>query len=98
MLLMASRVGLVAFPSPARKKKTVRDAIGGLPLPGRSGDPAHDRVPLHNEKVVELIREIPRDGGSRTDLGADRQLPCHKRMKGFHDVYGRMTGTTSLQR
>ncbi len=90
VLLMASRVGPVAFPKPARTKKTVRDVIGGLPLPGRSGDPAHDRVPHHNEEVMELIHRIPADGGSRTDLGVDRQLPCHRRMQGFRDVYGRM--------
>ena len=91
MLLMASRVGPVTFPKPAQTKKTVRDAIAGLPLPGRSGDPAHDRLPHHNERVVELIGAIPCDGGSRIDLGPDRQLPCHRRMKGFRDVYGRMT-------
>ena len=45
----------------------------------------------HSEKVADLIREIPCDGGSRTDLGADRQLPCHKRMQGFRDIYGRMS-------
>jgi len=91
MLLMASRLGPVTFPEPVRAKRTVRDAIGRLPLPGRSGDPAHDRAPHHDEKVMELIRAIPHDGGSRIDLGADRQLPCHRRMQGFRDVYGRMT-------
>ena len=37
-----------------------------------------------------LIRLIPKDGGSRLDLGRQRQLGCHRRCDGFKDVYGRM--------
>jgi len=33
---------------------------------------------------------IPKDGGSRSDLGLERQLACHRRCDGFKDVYGRM--------
>jgi DNA (cytosine-5)-methyltransferase 1 len=90
MLFMASRIGPVTFPAPVRRRRTVRETIGDLPLPGRSGDPAHDRTCHHSEKVQELIRDIPSDGGSRADLGEDRQLSCHKRTHGFHDIYGRM--------
>jgi DNA (cytosine-5)-methyltransferase 1 len=40
--------------------------------------------------VLEMIKEIPKDGGSRSDLGRDRQLTCHRKCDGFKDVYGRM--------
>lgn len=33
---------------------------------------------------------IPRNGGSRLDLGFKKQLPCHRRCDGFKDIYGRM--------
>ena len=90
-LLMASRVGMVDFPVAARARKTVRHTISTLPVPGQSGDPAHDRLPRHSPVVSEIIRSIPHDGGSRLDLGMERQLPCHKRSGGFKDVYGRMS-------
>lgn len=89
-LLMASQFGSVPFPNPARKLRTVRDAISGLPSPGRSGDPTHDRIPRHTESVLQIIKDIPKDGGSRLDLGIERQLKCHKNFAGFKDVYGRM--------
>jgi DNA (cytosine-5)-methyltransferase 1 len=40
--------------------------------------------------VDKLIRQIPRDGGSRKALGGKQQLKCHKKFDGFADVYGRM--------
>jgi DNA (cytosine-5)-methyltransferase 1 len=33
---------------------------------------------------------VPKNGGSRTDLPSKYQLKCHKKTKGFKDVYGRM--------
>jgi DNA (cytosine-5)-methyltransferase 1 len=39
---------------------------------------------------MELIRRIPKNGGSRSDLPEEDQLDCHKRCNGFKDVYGRM--------
>jgi len=90
-ILMASRLASVTFPDPGMIRKTVRDVIGNLPLPGRSGDPAHDRLPCHNANVMKIIRDIPCDGGSRSDLGPERQLLCHQHTHGFKDVYGRMS-------
>jgi len=40
--------------------------------------------------VRGLIRLIPKNGGSRTDLKFAAQLKCHRKCDGFHDVYGRM--------
>ena len=80
----------IRFASPSRKKKTVRDAIGSLPPAGNSGDPIHDLPERRTRKVMKLIRRIPKNGGSRTDLPLKEQLDCHKRCNGFKDVYGRM--------
>jgi DNA (cytosine-5)-methyltransferase 1 len=90
LLLLASRGRLPdVAPSPTLRR-TVRDAIAHLPPPGASGDALHDILEQRSEAVKDLIRSIPRDGGSRWQLGADRQLPCHRRCNGFRDVYGRM--------
>lgn len=80
----------IPFAYKARRLKTVRDAIGGLPKAGESGDLAHDMPEHRTPKVMEIIRRIPRNGGSRTDLPEKFQLACHKRCTGFKDVYGRM--------
>lgn len=80
----------IPFADPTHRRKTVRDAIGGLPKAGESGDPVHDMPEHRTQRVMELIRRIPKNGGSRTDLPEEYQLECHKRCKGFKDVYGRM--------
>jgi len=90
MILLGSRLGPVEFSAPESNRLTVRDAIGWLPEPGQSGDPLHDAPERRSPRVMDLIRRIPRDGGSRTDLGFDDQLDCHKKCNGFRDVYGRM--------
>lgn len=90
LLFLASRIGKVSFPNPARKSVTVRSVIGGLPKPGDSGDPLHDSQAEHSPHVAKMIKLIPKDGGSRADLGPGAQLPCHQRLEGFHDIYGRM--------
>jgi DNA (cytosine-5)-methyltransferase 1 len=47
--------------------------------------------PKHTDKIFQLISEIPKDGGSRKDLGEEKQLRCHlKKNVGFNDVYGRL--------
>lgn len=80
----------IPFASRAGRLKTVKDAIGGLPKAGDSGDPVHDMQEHRSSKVMEIIRSIPKNGGSRTDLPKELQLECHKRCTGFKDVYGRM--------
>ena len=71
-------------------QRTVKEAIGGLPKAGQSGDPVHDMPENRTPGVLEIIRLIPKDGGSRRDLPEEYQLECHKRCSGFKDVYGRM--------
>ncbi|MFH0985196.1 MAG: DNA cytosine methyltransferase [Candidatus Omnitrophota bacterium] len=81
----------IAFAGKTSKLKTVRDAIGGLPKAGVSGDPAHDLSEHRTPNVAKIIRLIPKNGGSRKDLPKKFQLECHKRCNGFKDVYGRMS-------
>lgn len=80
----------IPFGRKSSKTKNVKDAIGGLPKAGESGDPVHDMPEHRSPKVMALIRRIPKNGGSRTDLPEELQLDCHKRCNGFKDVYGRM--------
>jgi DNA (cytosine-5)-methyltransferase 1 len=80
----------IPFANPVHKPITVRDAIKELPKAGESGDPVHDIPEQRTTKVMELIRRIPKNGGSRTDLPEEDQLDCHKRCNGFKDVYGRL--------
>ena len=81
----------VEFAETVKKKKNVRDAIGHLPAAGKSGDIIHDILENRTQKIIELIKKIPKNGGSRTDLPRKQQLKCHKKCNGFKDVYGRMS-------
>ena len=89
LVLLASRLGAVQFASP-RKRIAVKHVLKGLPQAGRSGDPVHDLPERRTGPILRRIRSIPQNGGSRSDLGIDRQLACHRRCNGFKDVYGRM--------
>ncbi len=80
----------IPFADKIRKHKSVKDVLSDLPKSGESGDVAHDMPEHRSEKVMRIIRLIPKDGGSRTDLPEEFQLECHKRCNGFSDVYGRM--------
>jgi len=90
VILLAGRFGPVPVAPKEEKRKTVRDAIGHLPPPGGTGDRLHDLPEKRSRRVLELIKRIPKDGGSRLDAGEEFQLACHKKCCGFKDVYGRM--------
>jgi DNA (cytosine-5)-methyltransferase 1 len=91
MILVSSRVGKVELPEATAKRTTVRQAIGNMSRPGKSGDPLHDILERRDAHTLEMIKLIPKNGGSRTDLPLKYHLPCHKKMPGgFKDVYGRM--------
>lgn len=90
LILLAGRGFDVPFAKRARVAPTVRTSIEWLPRPGGGHDGLHDIPEKRSPKVAKLIRDIPRDGGSRSDLPADRQLDCHRRTDGFKDIYGRM--------
>lgn len=91
MVLLAGRYGPIEFAASDKRRRDVRSAISELPEAGRSGDPLHDLPEKRSNKVRELIRSIPKDGGSRRDLSPERQLACHAKCDGFKDVYGRMS-------
>lgn len=69
---------------------TVRDAIGDLP-PVAAGvaDPNDSMHKSANHKIetIQVIRQVPHDGGSRPPGVGPR---CLDRTKGFSDVYGRL--------
>jgi DNA (cytosine-5)-methyltransferase 1 len=90
LIYLASRNRSVAPALPLKAAMTVRDAIGNLPKPGKTGDKLHDSMPNHSDKVKALIKAIPKNGGSRESLPAEFKLKCHKKFDGFRDVYGRM--------
>ena len=90
LIYLAGRGMEIPFANTSRRRTTVRDAIGGLPKAGESGDSVHDIPEKRTPKVMDIIRCVPRDGGSRMDLPEELQLECHKRCNGFKDVYGRM--------
>lgn len=90
LMLLAGLGFQIAFAAESNQLRTVRDAIGRLAKAGRSGDTLHDMPEKRSDRVLRLIRDIPRNGGSRLDLPKERQLSCHKRFDGFNDIYGRM--------
>lgn len=72
---------------------TVRQAIAHLkPLEAGeidTSDPMHI-TSRHRQETIELIRQIPPDGGSRRSLPNNIGPECLRRVDGFRDVYGRL--------
>jgi DNA (cytosine-5)-methyltransferase 1 len=99
-VLMASRskVAINSFHAfrPRKRLKTVFQAIGSLhPLTSGEADPRDElhRARTHQPIVLERLRHIPHDGGSRSALPRRLRLKCHaniKKKNSFPDVYGRM--------
>lgn len=93
MILKASRISTLPQTLKSEEKVTVRKCFekANLKKVGISNDFLHDYVQKRSVKVQEIIKSIPKDGGSRIDLPDHLVLDCHKRNpKSFTDVYGRM--------
>jgi len=90
LILIASRVGVIDLPKRTDNSSTVRDIIGKLPDAKTSSDPVHALFMRNSETIMTRIAQIPKNGGSRGDVGFDKQLKCHQKCDGFKDVYGRM--------
>lgn len=92
LVVLAGMGGPIDFPVPDPKSEnlTVKTAIGELPEPGEADDPCHDVIENRSDRIMDLIRSIPEDGGGRLDLDEEDQLDCHRDFDGFKDVYGRM--------
>jgi DNA (cytosine-5)-methyltransferase 1 len=72
---------------------SVADVFAGLPVvhAGEScmDDPLH-RSPVHHARVLERIRHVPKNGGSRDALPLDLLSACHRTASGFAGSYGRL--------
>jgi DNA (cytosine-5)-methyltransferase 1 len=91
MILLAALKGKVPFAGKCDQRKTVRDAFAVFDEQDFSRDELHNLGERRSPDMLKLIREIPKDGGSRLDRGRNKQRPCHlKDCDGFKDVYGRM--------
>lgn len=90
MVLIATLGGNPVFGDMPKYRKSVAWALRRLELPEESNDELHNYKVERSKDVQKLIRRIPLDGGSRTDLPEKFQLECHKNCDGFKDVYGRM--------
>lgn len=90
LLIVASRLGRPPRSEESKQYVTVREALRGLPVAGSSDDALHEAPERRTQRISALIRRIPLDGGSRTDLGPEYQLECHRHTDGFKDIYGRM--------
>lgn len=91
LVLLASKKNIPKIEIGIVPQRTVRHAIGRLPSKHKSNDPLHCYSVRYSDKVKQIIRNIPKNGGSRISLGRQSQLPCHMRVDGFKDVYGRMS-------
>ncbi|QBB69361.1 DNA cytosine methyltransferase [Pseudolysobacter antarcticus] len=91
LILLASRIHEPTVAVRSIRRVTVRDAIFSLDAPSKTKDKLHSLPEKRTPEIRNLISLIPKDGGSRADLGPANQLECHKRTDGFSDVYGRMS-------
>ena len=90
LVFLASRLGSIDHPTGPHTKSTVRDAINSIPADLSASDPLHNTLQKRSDRIMRLIHEIPKDGGSRTALSEEFRLNCHKKNDGYYDVYGRM--------
>ena len=70
--------------------KTVRDAIGHLPVVAAGVASPNDimhKSAAHKKSTIEVIKRVPHDGGNRP---AGIGPKCLDKIKGFSDVYGRL--------
>lgn len=89
LILVAGHGNAVPLAPKARTRRTVRHAFRQL-RKRTSKDPLHALSENRSAKIAAMIRSIPKNGGSRSDLDFASQLTCHTRCDGFRDVYGRM--------
>jgi len=91
LVMVGSLLGDIKIAPITKERKTVRNAIGHLASIKKTRDPLHRITANHTEKVQEMIKLIPHNGGGRTDLPRMYELICHKKKNvGFKDIYGRL--------
>lgn len=90
-VMIGSRVGKIQLGQGSDKIVTVKDTIGSLESPEETSDYAHTIYAHNTPRILDMIRHVPHDGGSRADLPEKYVLNCHKKEGiGFKDVYGRL--------
>jgi DNA (cytosine-5)-methyltransferase 1 len=96
LVLLASKLGPLELipPTHAKKPRTVRQAISGLPALTAGGE--HPRDPLHQAATLSPtnLRRIRASspGGTWRDWDANLVAACHRKRSGktYPSVYGRM--------
>jgi len=98
LVLLASRLGKITLLSPKEFKKsskTVREAIGEMPL--ISDGTSHPKDPLHQSAALSETNKkrirASRPGGTWRDWSNELVADCHKKKTGksYPSVYGRMS-------
>ena len=90
LVLVASLGSRPELRTGGSKLQSVRDAISALSgTAGTSGDPLHDHGERRSAEILSVISAIPKDGGSRADLGLAAQLECHRKATARGDGWGR---------
>lgn len=91
LVMIGSRLGDLDVAEASREPATVRKFIGDLESVEETQDPMHKIHAVHTSKILDMIRLVPKNGGSRKDLPEEYILECHKGKNiGFNDVYGRL--------
>ncbi|MBI4834897.1 MAG: DNA cytosine methyltransferase [Planctomycetes bacterium] len=91
LVLIGSLLGKIDIATGNGEKVTVRDAIGNLGSIKKTSDPLHKITVKHTQRIKDMIKLIPKNGGSRSDLPEEYKLLCHtKENVGFNDIYGRL--------
>lgn len=90
VLLACKTTRPVVTDIPRSGPKTVWQAIENVEHPRMSKRPLHRMVARYSDSVKNIIRAVPKNGGSRSQLPDEMTLECHRRLAGFRDVYGRM--------
>ena len=90
VVVLAGKGFTIPMPRPRRTGRTVRTTIGSLPSPAVSSNPLHNQITRHDERALERIRAVPKDGGGRQSWPEELRLSCHHSFNGFRDVYGRL--------
>ena len=99
LILVASRLGPIEFPSPTHGPKTSNPDLPTVwehisSLPRLKAGKAHAKIPNHRAASLSAlnlkrIASTPK-GGGRLDWPKRLDLECHKEHSGHTDVYGRM--------
>lgn len=94
-IIVASKCKDFELPDEVLKEEnytTVRDAIADLPLVDARHQTSmidrYHRCSTHKQSTIDVIAQVPHDGGSRP-LGVGPK--CLDKVKGFSDVYGRLS-------